>query len=187
MMRGGGGCGLGKKERGSMPFIFGIRKSSKITSAGQGSSNALAPSALAAARSSLRPGCLPSMLLKPARTTGWSSTISSRIGDFVDRFSMKSTLPEEMPDRCGPQPTHQFRRYRRNCLHGRALTKLAADLQFSGNGVSTFSHATNSETRGVRIRHKPLAVVLYQQSQTRFAVKQGNLQRAGVGVAHGVG
>src|SRR5450432_979960 len=163
MMTCGAGSNFRNRESASMPFIFGMRKSSRITSAEHRSSTVKASSALAAAPGNFRPGCLPSMLLRPARTTGWSSTISRRIGVFVDRFSMKSTLPEEVPDGCGPKLEYQLSRDWRNCLYNGTLARRTANLQVCGNAVRALSHPANSETRRIRVHQKTLTIIFDEQ------------------------
>src|SRR5262249_3212217 len=134
-----------------------------------------APATSSASPHTSRSGSVASSAARPSRTTGWSSTISTRAGPFATLSSLLVTAIAP-PHRTGDHGAPTFRR---------------ADLQHSADDAGPVTHGLDAHTLllGGRRRHAD-AIVLDRQAQACRSAAEGeaDVLRPAVpqGIAHGL-
>src|ERR1700678_2009432 len=164
----------------------GMRRSSRSRSAGFARSISSASAPLEAEPRTSTPAWVPSMLVRPASTTGGSSTIRMRIGLY--RLSdINPMFLSVFPEPLWPVGECNARRQRRGYYDARACAGLCLNLEFGRDALSASPHAANAEAMQKVALYKACAVVLDLKDGQVFAAFEANSQDRGVRVADGIG
>src|ERR1035437_2162692 len=164
----------------------GMRRSSSSRSAGLSRRISKSSSPLDAEPATSTPACVPSILVRPASTTGWSSTIRMRIGAFR-RSGIDPMLLYIFPEQFWPGGECNARRQRRGYLDTRALARLALDLEGGRDALGASAHAANAEAQQAVALYKACAVVFYLQAGQVLAVLEPDGQEGRIRMPDGIG